>query len=46
MSQSNQVSNQETSQSNQEPLNLVTRKLTKKEEDIRNFCSVPVSVQK
>ncbi|MDO4179761.1 MAG: putative DNA binding domain-containing protein [Bacteroidales bacterium] len=42
---SNQESNQETSQSNQEQLNLVTRKLTKKEEDIRNFCSVPRTAQ-
>lgn len=41
----NQGSNQETSQSNQESPNLVTQKLTKKEEDIRNFCSVPRTAQ-
>lgn len=38
-------SNQEECQSNQEHSNLVTRKLTKKEEDIRNFCSVPRTAQ-
>ena len=37
----NQVSNQPQEKSNQPIKNLVTRKLTKKEEDIRNFCSVP-----
>lgn len=31
--------------SNQLQTNLVTRKLTKKEEDIRNFCSVPRTAQ-
>ena len=32
-------SNQADKESNQPRVNLVTRKLTKKEEDIRNFCS-------
>ena len=34
-------SNQANEESNQLRTNLITRKLTKKEEDIRNFCSVP-----
>ena len=34
-----------TKKSNQPRMNLVTRKLTKKEEDIRNFCSVPRTAQ-
>ena len=38
-------SNQVGSKSNQVGTNLVTRKLTKKEEDIRNFCSVPRNAQ-
>lgn len=38
-------SNQATEKSNQHHENLVTRKLTKKEEDIRNFCSVPRTAQ-
>lgn len=38
-------SNQAHSESNQARTNLVTRKLTKKEEDIRNFCSVPRTAQ-
>ncbi len=38
-------SNQAQSISNQARVNLVTRKLTKKEEDIRNFCSVPRTAQ-
>ena len=45
---SNQVtpeSNLVTYESNQPRANLVTRKLTKKEEDIRNFCSVPRTAQ-
>lgn len=43
---SNQESNQGSNQgSNQEYPNLVTRKLTKEEKDIRNFCSVPRTAQ-
>lgn len=38
-------SNQVQVESNQPRANLVTRKLTKKEEDIRNFCSVPRTAQ-
>lgn len=38
-------SNQADMKSNQPKPNLVTRKLTKKEEDIRNFCSVPRTAQ-
>ncbi len=38
-------SNQANEKSNQLQTNLVTRKLTKKEEDIRNFCSVPRTAQ-
>lgn len=38
-------SNQVQAESNQPRVNLVTRKLTKKEEDIRNFCSVPRTAQ-
>ncbi|MGM9675450.1 MAG: ATP-binding protein, partial [Bacteroidaceae bacterium] len=38
-------SNQADRESNQPRVNLVTRKLTKKEEDIRNFCSVPRTAQ-
>lgn len=38
-------SNQADEKSNQPCTNLVTRKLTKKEEDIRNFCSVPRTAQ-
>ena len=38
-------SNQADKESNQPRINLVTRKLTKKEEDIRNFCSVPRTAQ-
>lgn len=38
-------SNQTEGKSNQPRVNLVTRKLTKKEEDIRNFCSVPRTAQ-
>ena len=38
-------SNQADKESNQPCVNLVTRKLTKKEEDIRNFCSVPRTAQ-
>lgn len=38
-------SNQVDEKSNQLCTNLVTRKLTKKEEDIRNFCSVPRTAQ-
>lgn len=37
--------NQADIESNQPKPNLVTRKLTKKEEDIRNFCSVPRTAQ-
>ena len=38
-------SNQVRNDSNQANGNLVTRKLTKKEQDIRNFCSVPRTAQ-
>lgn len=38
-------SNQPHKKSNQPHTNSVTRKLTKKEEDIRNFCSVPRTAQ-
>lgn len=38
-------SNQADEKSNQPHVNLVTRKQTKKEEDIRNFCSVPRTAQ-
>ena len=38
-------SNQAGENSNQARMNLVTRKLTKKEKDIRNFCSVPRTAQ-
>ena len=38
-------SNQADNKSKQHRTNLVTRKLTKKEEDIRNFCSVPRTAQ-
>ena len=38
-------SNQAEKKSNQPRVNLVARKLTKKEEDIRNFCSVPRTAQ-
>lgn len=38
-------SNQTEGKSNQPRVSLVTRKLTKKEEDIRNFCSVPRTAQ-
>ena len=38
-------SNQEHEETNQPHTNSVTRKLTKKEEDIRNFCSVPRTAQ-
>lgn len=38
-------SNQADKESNQPRINLVTRKLTKKEEDISNFCSVPRTAQ-
>ena len=38
-------SNQANEKSNQLRTNLVPRKLTKKEEDIRNFCSVPRTAQ-
>ena len=37
--------NQVQNKSNQVKDNLVTRKLTKKEQDIRNFCSVPRTAQ-
>ena len=42
---SNQVIDTNNGKSNQPRTNLVTRKLTKKEEDIRNFCSVPRTAQ-
>lgn len=42
---SNQVMTANGYKSNQPRINLVTRKLTKKEEDIRNFCSVPRTAQ-
>lgn len=38
-------SNQAYNKSNQAAKNLVTRPLTKKEQDIRNFCSVPRTAQ-
>ena len=38
-------SSQINDKSNQVKDNLVTRKLTKKEQDIRNFCSVPRTAQ-
>lgn len=38
-------SNQDYKKTNQPHKNLVTRKLTKKEEDIRNFCAVPRTAQ-
>lgn len=41
----NEKSNQANENSNQLCTNLVTHKLTKKEEDIRNFCSVPRTAQ-
>ena len=41
MATNNEKSNQADGGINQIHTNLVTRKLTKKEEDIRNFCSVP-----
>ena len=40
-----QNSNQGDGINNQPHTSLVTRKLTKKEEDIRNFCSVPRTAQ-
>lgn len=43
--ESNQVIDTNNERSNQLRTNLVTRKLTKKEEDIRNFCSVPRTAQ-
>lgn len=43
--QADKKSNQAGKKSNQAYVNLVTRKLTKKEEDIRNFCSVPRTAQ-
>lgn len=43
--QETQKSNQETLKSNQENKYMVTRELTKKEEDICNFCSVPRTAQ-
>lgn len=43
--QVSQKSNQETLKSNQENKYMVTRELTKKEEDICNFCSVPRTAQ-
>lgn len=39
------ISNQVNNETNQPRTNSVTRKLTKKEEDIRNFCSVPRTAQ-
>lgn len=52
INESNQViadnseeSNQANKKSNQPYTSLVTRKLTKKEEDIRNFCAVPRTAQ-
>ena len=38
-------SNQDYKKTNQLHKNLVTRKLTKKEEDIRTFCAVPRTAQ-
>lgn len=44
--QSNQAGNQESIEvNNQASSGLTPRKLTKKEEDIRNFCSVPRTAQ-
>ncbi len=45
MTDNEHKSNQADKESNQPRVNLVTRKLTKKEEDIRNFCSVPRTAQ-
>ena len=45
IAKNNEESNQANEKSNQLHTNLVTRKLTKKEEDIRNFCSVPRTAQ-
>ncbi|WP_366525050.1 ATP-binding protein [Bacteroides sp.] len=45
MTANERKSNQADKGSNQPCVNLVTRKLTKKEEDIRNFCSVPRTAQ-
>ena len=45
MTANKRESNQAEEKSNQHCANLVTRKLTKKEEDIRNFCSVPRTAQ-
>ena len=45
MTANERKSNQADQGSNQPCVNLVTRKLTKKEEDIRNFCSVPRTAQ-
>lgn len=42
---SNQTKEESNQESNQEYPNLVTRKLTKEEKDIRNFCSVPRTAQ-
>ena len=39
------ISNQVNMKTNQPHTNSVTRKLTKREEDIRNFCSVPRTAQ-
>lgn len=41
----NQTKEESNQESNQEYPNLVTRKLTKEEKDIRNFCSVPRTAQ-
>lgn len=43
--QSQSESNQAHNESNQAEDDLVTRPLTKKEQDIRNFCSVPRTAQ-
>mgnify|MGYP004530617283 FL=1 len=45
MTANERKSNQADEKSNQPHVNLVTRKQTKKEEDIRNFCSVPRTAQ-
>lgn len=45
MAANERKSNQADIESNQPHVNLVTRKLTKKEEDIKNFCSVPRTAQ-
>lgn len=42
---SNQTKEESNQESNQEYPNLATRKLTKEEKDIRNFCSVPRTAQ-